>query len=313
MSLKPPVRLTPPSATNKPVLSAPSKPGTLKAPTRPIAVPSLPAQPIKAKPTTALVPAAKPSALTTYQAPNKDLLRKKQADIKKERAEAKTRQGKMQLKEGKNTIRILPGSTDNPFHEVYVHYLRNPADPTKNGRPVVCPLKTRNRPCIVCQKVAMMHRTTNAIDREMAKEMKAGRRLLMNVIDINNKEAGVQILEVGVMVYEDLLLHLCGDADNSEEFPGVDYTDPENGFNIIIEKEIGDPNNAKFTTRYKTKVATKSSEVPVQGWATKRFDLEKVYEAMDDDRVRAILEGEEEAAEHDVADATATVADDLDE
>jgi hypothetical protein len=287
----------------KPVLSAPPR----QAP-RPVTATA-------AKPATTALAKTVSKAMTTYQAPDKEALRKERQKIKDERAAARSSQNRMKLEEGKNVIRILPGVGPNPFHVTWVHYLRNPANPGKQGRPVVCPLKTRGAACIVCQKVSQLNRSGTDIDKSVASDIRSARRILCNAIDIGAPDKGVRALEFGVKLYDELLTLLVGDEENAEEFPGLDYTDPVNGFNILIEKEVGDKGNTKETTRYSApKTSTKPTAVSVKDWMTKRHDLTKVYETVDDDRIRAIMEGtEDEAAQEpeQAQQAAGSVEDDM--
>lgn len=237
-----------------------------------------------------------PGAIAGYVAPNIEALRAEKKQIKDDRAAARQRADRFKFVEGKNVFRVLPGrGVPSPFFVTWIHYIRNPATPESNGRPVICPLKTRKTSCIVCSKVQALNKEGNAVSRKVASDIRASRRIFANVVDIGDIAKGVQVTEFGVKLYEDLLSLLVGDDERPEEFPGVDYTHPQTGYNLIVEKEVGDKNNLKETTRYSHPIASqKPTAIPVADWMTKLHDLSKSVDAVTNEQVQAIMEGREE-------------------
>jgi hypothetical protein len=193
----------------------------------------------------------------------------------------------LQLKEGKNVVRILPPvkGVSVPFHRTWLHYLRNPQDPTMPGKPVVCPLKTRGVPCIVCREVSRLRRSGNPADEEAAAQLRAGQHVYANAVDMNDIERGVQVFRFGQMIYTWMLSVLVpGDGEE-----GLDFTDPQGGFNIVIERA-----GQGIKTKYTCRLANKPSVMPDMGWLGQMHDLTKVVHPMDDERIRQILEGTED-------------------
>lgn len=284
------------------------KPPVPKIPVKPAAAP---AKPVAPPATRAMVPAAKPAAgaLMAYIAPDKDALRKERAQIAKERAEAHKSGDNYKLEAGKNVIRILPGrNTGHPFRVGYVHYLKNPAKPDGYSRPVMCPLKNNKMPCLVCAYEQELKAEGTQVSKAAASDFRSSRRIFCNVINIQDMTKGVQVLSMGVRLYEDLLSLLCGDENRPEEFPGVDFVHPTQGYNLMIEKEVGDAKNPKDTTTYgKPQPSAKPTAIPIADWAAKLHDLSKVVEDITDDKIRAILEGRPEA--EDGGDSAAPPAD----
>lgn len=258
------------------------------------------------RPTTTAAPNTKaiavrptPGAVVGYVAPDLVAMRAEKAQIKEDRALSRQRADQFKLAEGKNLFRILPGrGVPNPFYVTWIHYIRNPARPDMKSRPVVCPLKTRKALCIVCAKVQALNKENNEVSRKVAGDIRASRRIYANVINMADVSKGVQVLEFGVKLYEDLLSLLVGDDERPEEFPGVDYINPQTGHNLIVEKEVGDKNDIKNTTRYSRPTpSAKPSAIPLADWMPNLHDLSKCAESMTNDQIQAVMEGNEEVAQ----------------
>jgi hypothetical protein len=200
-------------------------------------------------------------------------------------AEETKRTDRLKLIEGKNVVRFLPplAGQKSPFFRAFIHYLRNPAMPDKGGRPVICPLKTRSAPCVICQRISELRRTGVPTDTDEAKQLSAGRRMYANVVNLNEPDKGVQVMEFGAKIYTELLSHLAGE----DEAAVGDFTDPDKGYNVVIER-VG---TGKEDTRYQVRMAKAPSAIAKRAWLGEMHDLAKVVEPMDDERIRALLEG----------------------
>ena len=212
-----------------------------------------------------------------------------------ERAAASSRQDRLKLETGINTIRILPGVKGKPpFLKTYMHYVRNVMNP-KQVKTVICPAKTEGKPCIICVEVTKLWRTGNPVDQEAAQSLSAGMRVFANVVDLSKPDDGVKIAEFGSTIYLPLLSHLAGGDASSVG----DYTDPVNGRNIVIEKTVADPNNIKETTKYEVRPALTPTPLSNKKYLNELHDLTKAAEVMDDAKVRAMLEGRDPDEEMD--------------
>lgn len=231
--------------------------------------------------------------ITKYQPTDLDEIERERKELEKDKEERKARQGRLELQVGKNVIRILPAvaGQKSPFFKMWVHYVKNPATPDKGGRPILCPTKNRNKPCLICKTVSEMRRTGNEIDKKAANSMSATRRIYANVVDTSNPDRGVQVAEFGITIYEELLsLMQKPDPVKAPDAVG-DITHPDVGFNIVIEKTVGDPNNLKETTRYKVRAARQPSALANKKWLGELRDLHKVHEELTDEKITALLEG----------------------
>jgi len=228
------------------------------------------------------------TAMTLHGTVDMGAAREAKQALKDEQAAAKARGDRMKLEEGKNTIRIMPPvrGVKLPFHVTYLHYLRNPADP-KALKVLECPLKTRGKPCLVCAKASQLRRTGNVVDKTVASDLSSSRRIFANAVDLSKPDEGVKVAEFGTKIYEALIAHLSGD----DEAAVGDFTDPQKGFNIIIEKTVGNAKNPKETTNYQTRPARSPSPIADMNWLTQLHDLTGAAEVLDDAKVQAILEG----------------------
>jgi predicted methyltransferase len=265
-----------------------------------------------AQPATKVLATVTTKGVAVYVPIDRDALRADKEQLKADRAASRQRQGRFTLKEGKNVIRILPGKgVPNPFFTTYIHYIRSSA-PGAKGRPVLCPLKTRRgTKCFACAAASALYATRLDVDKKEANNIRASRRVLANVIDMADVKAGVQVLEFGTKIYDELLSILVGDDTRPDEFPGVDYTHPQNGFTLVIDKEVtvkGDPLSTKYSSPL---LAQKPTPIPIADWQEKLFDLSATVEFLSDDRIQAIMEGNEEAEEASPAKGSGSVDDDL--
>ena len=132
----------------------------------------------------------------------------------KERFEKKAGRGdRFELKDGENNIRILPPSlqyltesVDYIAHEYLMHYNLGVEG---NKTAEVCPRTLgKTHRCPICEAVAKLYRLNTAEDKALAGQLRGKKRYLFNVIDMNDKEKGIQILEVGPKIYEDLVVFI---------------------------------------------------------------------------------------------------------
>ena len=126
-------------------------------------------------------------------------------------------------RDGKSTIRILPGLGDNPdlfFRERGVHWHVGPNDDR-----VVCPNLTDDAglPCAVCEAIAVLSKGTDE-DKAMAREMRVRREYMFNIIDRENMSAGVQVWTAPPSVMG-IIATFVEDPDYGAIWDPVDGTD----------------------------------------------------------------------------------------
>lgn len=163
---------------------------------------------------------------------------------KTDAAEATGDETFMKLKVGPNVIRILPPrqGEKSPFRVVRQHFIRLPG----NDAPVVfsCPrhAATKDR-CPACEQAAKLRATGVKVDRDRAWELMPKLRVFANVIDRKDMDAGPKVLGFGKTIHEELT-DLRQDPD-----AGGNFTDPEDGFDVIITRKGTGKNDTSYSVR----------------------------------------------------------------
>ena len=173
-------------------------------------------------------------------------------------------------KEGKTVIRIVPwkDNPENPFIELYFHYLGNKTH--------LSPLSYGNRDPIA--EFADALRSDQSRD---PKERYAEARLFMPklrtyipVIVRGEEDKGVRFYSFGKTVYQELLSYIS-DPDYG------DITDPKTGRDIVVEyipKEKSDTNFAKTSVKVKPSQTPLSSDsAQMKMWMTEQPDIKELY------------------------------------
>lgn len=195
------------------------------------------------------------------------------------------------LKVGKNVVRFLPPKLGmrSPFRVVWTHYIRKPDQ--KDPVSFACPMKEANRKCPVCEKADSLKRSGNEADYKRAFELFPKRRVYAHVVDRENPEKGVQVLGFGKTIHE-ALVKIRKDPD-----AGGDFTDPEAGFDIIIERTGTGPKD----TEYQVMAARKQSKLGDLAWIEAQGDLERFGKVLEHEELMAKLRGESGGGEREAA------------
>lgn len=182
----------------------------------------------------------------------------------------------MKLPVGRNVVRVLPPRPgEKVLKRVMEHFIRVAGA----NRPVIfsCPQARQDRKdrCPACERAARLRASGNPQDREAAYDMSAKLRVYLNVIDRKNPGAGPQILPVGKQIYEQLL------TIRKDEDAGGNYIDPENGFDIVIERVGTGKNDTTYTVNPSRKTTPLHTDSEVaSSWIENQANLERF------DRVR---------------------------
>jgi hypothetical protein len=190
----------------------------------------------------------------------------------------------LKIEVGRNIIRILPPMPGkrSPFRVIYRHFLHPPG--AKGPFVFTCPRYEAKKPCPVCAEADRLKASGNPADRDRAFELFASRRVFCNVIDRRKPEEGVKIAVLTKKVH-DQLTALRKDPD-----AGGDFTHPEHGFDIIIER-VG---KGKTDTAYTVRRVTRESALGELAWLDEQKDLDQ-YAAtlLTPDQIRAGVSGED--------------------
>lgn len=182
---------------------------------------------------------------------------------------------------------ILPamkGKGGDPIKTgVYVHFVKDPRNPSNILAVGICPSKTRNEPCAVCPFLSTLRKTGNAADAELAKDMAAGENIICNAVQLSAQNPEVVILGLSQTVYKFMAQTL------RDKVVGTDFTNPNTGRSIIIEKE-----GEGLKTKYVPRLAANPipGGLPNKKWLEQMFDLDAVFEELDHVAIAKTLAGE---------------------
>jgi hypothetical protein len=183
--------------------------------------------------------------------------------------------------EGENRIRIIPLSTnaDNPFIELYFHYL--------GSKTYLSPLSFGERDPIA--EFAEKLTEGGGLTKEEWKETRKfipQRRTFVPIIDRKKPELGVRFWAFGKTVYTDLL-NVMADPEYG------DITDVQSGRDVKViftPQEKSDTNFAKtsITMAANSSPLTKNAE-ELHKWLSEQPDVLSVYKRMTYDELKDVL------------------------
>lgn len=192
-------------------------------------------------------------------------------DALKKRRARRTSSG-WTAKEGDNQIRVLPHTSRyfteqlNDFAlEFRSHFLRADGMDTAVYR---C-LRDQKQPCAICEVHKRFKESDNANLKQLADQLRASERHLMNIVDLNDPGVGIQLYETGPQVY-DAILEFVSNPNWG------DVVNPENGKNITVTLTPGSKSRSGFNSYSVLPNPNSTSIVPhlPADWQTKLDEIE---------------------------------------
>jgi hypothetical protein len=182
--------------------------------------------------------------------------------------------------EGKHVIRIVPwkDNRENPFIELYFHYLGNKTylSPTSNG----------NRDPIMEFAEALAAGGTKD-DWAQSRPFRPKLRTFVPIIVRGEESKGVRFMSFGKTVYTELL-SIISDPDYG------DITDVKNGRDIVVEYIPQEKSDTNFA---KTMVRPKPNQTPlvpdaaqVQQFLTEQPDIRSIFKEPSYEEMKVALE-----------------------
>jgi len=182
--------------------------------------------------------------------------------------------------EGKTTIRIVPWkeNRENPFIEMYFHYLGNKTllSPTTNG----------NRDPIMEFAEALASGGTKD-DWSQSRPFRPKLRTFIPIVVRGEESKGVRFMSFGKTVYQELL-SIIADPDYG------DITDVKSGRDIVVEYIPQEKSDTSFA---KTMVRPKPNQTPlspdadtVQRFLTEQPDLKAIFKEPTYEELKLTLE-----------------------
>ncbi len=159
--------------------------------------------------------------------------------------------------EGNNLIRIMP-----PWKEGIGLFYMKTYNHWHQRQPMCCQRKMFGQRCYLCEKVKELGATGDLTDKKKAKDLRSQKNVYMNIVDLNDKNAGVQVWRIGgftqIMAY----------ANDEVDYP--DITDPKKGFDFKIERT-----GTGLDTEYVNRARKTSSPIENMDWLKQLNDLDQ--------------------------------------
>ena len=190
---------------------------------------------------------------------NMQLVRNRRRQIQKQEEERKQGKHFDTLQKGPNYRRVLPPWEGAEDWRKYAAYHFNVLE----KEAVLCPKKTFNKPCPICEYNEELYASNDQTDKDEAKKIRAKDRFFCNVLNLDKKDdAKVYILGFGQTIEEQIIAIMDPggkEGEEAEQFGYGDITDPMGGRTLLITKTVpADPTQ----TSYEVKAATTTSKIP---------------------------------------------------
>jgi hypothetical protein len=183
---------------------------------------------------------------------------------------------------GENEIRILPNWKLDPHGDFYRETAYHKHLGTSGDKQVVCLIREGEESCPVCALQKQLYKTKDPQDVELAKSIKAQTRVLWNIVDLKDKEKGVQIWMTGIQVLEDVLAY-CANLKFG------DITHPITGRNITVVFTEA-KNTVKGFNEYKIQADPQQSEIDPE-WLENLVDLDSLVKTSSYEEIEDLLSG----------------------
>ena len=217
-----------------------------------------------------------------------------------ERAERKSakRTDRFNLQDGENYLRLLPPSLEYLKEDVdYItfEYLMHYNLGIEGNRTAeVCPkILGKQHRCPICEVVFKLYKTQDATDKTLAGSIRAKGRHIYNVLDLNNLDKGIQIMETGPKIYDEIVKFIANPKYS-------DILDLDQGRNITITKTPGKESSsgfAEYDVIPDPDITSIKDRLP-QNWKEQLIKLEKSIPVPKSyEEIRQILEGEDTSSE----------------
>jgi len=110
---------------------------------------------------------------------------------------------------------LNPNAKEGQYHWELSFYVHRGLGPDNNS--FVCPSKTKGDRCPICEYVAKKARDPKA-DPDLLKDLAPKRRQLFNIINLKEKEKGVQIWEYSFHLFGKALIKKLKHADEEDDY-----------------------------------------------------------------------------------------------
>jgi len=180
-------------------------------------------------------------------------------------------------KQGPNKIRILPPWSKEGiwYKEATLHYGLH--DENDKERAYPC-LKMFGERCPICDKREELLEGDGE-DKKVADRLRPRTKFYANILDLKTNKVMIWGFSQKIL---GTLLSYESDPDHCDN----KLTDPDEGFNVVVERE----GTTKNDTRYQVRVKPKPSAIEAEDWEDHLFNLDtEVIEEMSKDDLEDVL------------------------
>jgi hypothetical protein len=162
------------------------------------------------------------------------------------------------FEDGPQMVRVLPWKDDElPFYkESAIHRIDN-----KNHH---CPKALKGDPCPMCDFVSTLYNAGDDNSVSLARQLKAGKRFYMNVVDRNDSK--VKIMSVGVKLFSKIL-----DSFFDEDYGDITDIAEGHDYKVVRDRSGQWPTYDKSAPRPSKSAAGADAEVAT--WLDERHDI----------------------------------------
>ena len=185
----------------------------------------------------------------------------------------------IQLQEGNNVVRILPGKDEETqfYAETKIHRIQGTDSKFRN---VHC-RKIHGEKCPLCDLYYSLWKTGVKEDEDLARKIKPRARYYMNVVD---RETGkVKILSIGIMIFQKLLNTIL-DEDYG------DITDLKTGHDFKIIKVMEGTFPKYDQSQARPKPSEAGSKADMSGWMDSLHDVHGLVKKEEYDDVARVTD-----------------------
>jgi len=176
----------------------------------------------------------------------------------------------LQVQEGTNAVRILPGKDEDTlfYAETKIHRVPDANGQVKNHH---C-RKIHGEACPICDAYFALWKTGRTEDEDTARQIKPRARYYMNVVD---RESGnVKILSIGVILFKKIIAAML-----DEDFGDITDVNSGHDFKIIKIMEGQWPKYDQSQPRPKSSEA--GSKAEIAGWMDSLHDIHALVKLED--------------------------------
>jgi|TARA_R100001163_G_scaffold61286_1_gene51154 hypothetical protein len=185
----------------------------------------------------------------------------------------------LQINEGTNVVRVLPGKDEDTlfYAETKIHRIPDADGNIKNYH---C-RKVHGEKCPLCDAYYALWKEPYK-DEDLARQIKPRARYYMNVV---NRETGdVKILSIGVILFKKIIAAML-----DEDFGDITDLDDGNDFKIIKQMEGQWPKYDQSQPRPKSSAA--GSKAEVAAWMDSLHDIHALVKEEDYEETKTVAQG----------------------